>query len=176
MAFEVILENIPAAKARPTRAKPQLDLSAFQPVTRDFAFVVDAKVKAGDLARAAQNVDKKLITEVTVFDLYEGKGIEPGRKSIAIAVTPGCSPRISKVSLSSQLNESFSRGFSSTCDPPGALAGGGTNLASRTLTMKLTVACRPAATLNASTISRRDSALIVVSVASFGSPIVTVTR
>ena len=44
-------------------------------------------MKAGDLVRAAQNVDKKLITSVTVFDVYEGKGIEPGKKSLAIAVT-----------------------------------------------------------------------------------------
>ena len=41
----------------------------------------------GDLVRAAQNVDKKLITGVTVFDVYEGKGIDDGKKSIAIAVT-----------------------------------------------------------------------------------------
>jgi phenylalanyl-tRNA synthetase beta chain len=87
MAFEVILERIPDPKAKPTRAKPVLELSAFQPVTRDFAFVVDATVKAGDVVRAAQNVDRKLITSVTVFDVYEGKGIEPGKKSIAIAVT-----------------------------------------------------------------------------------------
>jgi phenylalanyl-tRNA synthetase beta chain len=87
MAFEVILERVPDAKAKPTRAKPALDLPAFQPVTRDFAFVVDAKVKAGDIVRAAQNADRKLITGVTVFDVYEGKGIEPGKTSIAIAVT-----------------------------------------------------------------------------------------
>jgi phenylalanyl-tRNA synthetase beta chain len=87
VAFEVILERIPDAKAKLTRAKPQLELSAFQPVSRDFAFVVDAKVKAGDIVRAAQNVDRKLITGVTVFDVYEGKGIEDGKKSIAIAVT-----------------------------------------------------------------------------------------
>jgi phenylalanyl-tRNA synthetase beta chain len=37
--------------------------------------------------RAAQNADKKLISNVTVFDVYEGKGVEPGKKSIAIAVT-----------------------------------------------------------------------------------------
>ena len=87
VGFEVILENIPAAKARPTRAKPLLELSPFQPVDRDFAFVVDSKVKAFDVARAAQNVDKKLIVGVTVFDVYEGTGIEPGKKSVAIAVT-----------------------------------------------------------------------------------------
>ena len=87
VGFEVILENIPAAKARPTRAKPLLELSPFQPVDRDFAFVVDSKVKAADITRAAQNVDKKLIVGVTVFDVYEGTGIEPGKKSVAITVT-----------------------------------------------------------------------------------------
>src|SRR5437763_5827763 len=57
VAFEVILERIPAAKPRPTRAKPQLELSPFQPVTRDFAFMVERAVQAGDLVRAAQTVD-----------------------------------------------------------------------------------------------------------------------
>ena len=87
VAFEVILERIPEAKAKATRAKPALELSQFQPVERDFAFVVDGKVKSADLVRAAQTVDRKLITGVNVFDVYEGKGIEPGKKSIAIAVT-----------------------------------------------------------------------------------------
>jgi phenylalanyl-tRNA synthetase beta chain len=87
VAFEVILNRIPEAKQKATRAKPQLELSAFQPVSRDFAFIVDSAVKAGDLVRAAQGVDKKLITGVSVFDLYEGKGIDPGKKSLAIAVT-----------------------------------------------------------------------------------------
>ncbi len=64
-----------------------LELSPFQPVTRDFAFVVDRAVKAADIVRAAQTVDRKLIAAVTVFDVYEGKGIEPGKKSLAIAVT-----------------------------------------------------------------------------------------
>ena len=86
-AFEVILERIPEPKVKATRAKPMLELSPFQPITRDFAFVVDRNVKAGDLVRAAQNVDRKLVTNVTVFDVYEGQGIEPGKKSIAIAVT-----------------------------------------------------------------------------------------
>lgn len=86
-AFEVILDKIPEPKAKPTKAKPVLDLSPFQPVTRDFAFIVGRDVKAGDIVRAAQNTDKKLITAVDVFDVYEGKGIDPDKKSIAIAVT-----------------------------------------------------------------------------------------
>jgi phenylalanyl-tRNA synthetase beta chain len=86
-ACEVILERIPDPKAKATRAKPVLELSPFQPVTRDFAFMVDRSVKAGDIVRAAQGADRRLISGVTVFDVYEGPGIEPGKKSIAIAVT-----------------------------------------------------------------------------------------
>jgi len=87
VAFEIVLENIPAQKTKATRAKPMLELSAFQPVTRDFAFVVDKTVKAADMVRAAQGVDKKLIVNVSVFDVYEGAGIGADKKSIAIAVT-----------------------------------------------------------------------------------------
>jgi phenylalanyl-tRNA synthetase beta chain len=87
VAFEAILEKIPEPKAKATRARPALELSPFQPVTRDFAFVVERTVKAADLVRAAQGVDRALITGVTVFDVYEGKGIDPGKKSLAIAVT-----------------------------------------------------------------------------------------
>src|SRR5262249_34051676 len=87
VAFEVILERIPGTRARPTRAKPPLELSAFQPVERDFAFVVARTTKAGDIVRAAQGVDRKLITGISVVDVYGGPGIAAGNKSIAIAVT-----------------------------------------------------------------------------------------
>ncbi len=87
VAFEVILERIPEPKAKATRARPALELSPFHPVERDFAFVVDRAVKVGDIVKAAQAADRKLVTGVNVFDVYEGPGIEPGKRSIAIAVT-----------------------------------------------------------------------------------------
>jgi phenylalanyl-tRNA synthetase beta chain len=87
VAFEVILEKIPEPKAKTTRAKAVLELPPLQPVERDFAFVVDRAVKAADILRATQSVDRKLISSVIVFDVYEGHGIDPGKKSIAIAVT-----------------------------------------------------------------------------------------
>jgi phenylalanyl-tRNA synthetase beta chain len=87
VGFELILERIPAPKVKATRAKPVLELSPLQPVERDFAFVVDRGVKAGDIVRAAQSADRKLVEAVSVFDVYEGEGIESGKKSIAIAVT-----------------------------------------------------------------------------------------
>jgi phenylalanyl-tRNA synthetase beta chain len=87
VAFEVILERIPEPKLRATRARPALDLSPFQPVERDFAFVVERNVKTADILRATQSADRKLITGVSVFNVYEGQGIAAGKKSIAIAVT-----------------------------------------------------------------------------------------
>ncbi|HEY2532623.1 MAG TPA: phenylalanine--tRNA ligase subunit beta [Xanthobacteraceae bacterium] len=87
VAFEVILERIPTPRARGTRAKPPLELSPLQPVERDFAFVVEREVKAADIVRAAQSADRKLIVGISVFDVYEGAGIAPGKKSVAIAVT-----------------------------------------------------------------------------------------
>jgi phenylalanyl-tRNA synthetase beta chain len=85
--FEIILEHIPEPRAKASRAKPPLELSPFQPVERDFAFVVDRSVLVADIVRAAQSADRKLISKITVFDVYQGAGIEPGKKSIAISVT-----------------------------------------------------------------------------------------
>jgi phenylalanyl-tRNA synthetase beta chain len=84
---EIFLDRLPEQKARPTKVKPKLEFSAFQPVTRDFAFLVDRTTSAADIIRAAQAADKALIETVDVFDLYEGKGVPEGKKSIAIAVT-----------------------------------------------------------------------------------------
>ncbi len=84
---EIFLDRLPEQKARPTKVKPKLELSPFQPVVRDFAFLVDKKVTAADVIRAAQSADKTLIEGVEVFDLYEGKGVPEGKKSLAIAVT-----------------------------------------------------------------------------------------
>jgi phenylalanyl-tRNA synthetase beta chain len=85
--FEVFVDAIPEPKAKPTRTKPKLDLSPFQAVKRDFAFVVDRGVEAGTLTRAALAADRKLITGVSVFDLFEGASLGEGKKSIAIEVS-----------------------------------------------------------------------------------------
>lgn len=85
--FEVFVDAIPESKAKPTRMKPKLELSAFQAVRRDFAFVVDKAVEAGTLTRAALGADKKLITGVSVFDIFEGASLGEGKKSIAIEVS-----------------------------------------------------------------------------------------
>jgi len=85
--FEVYVDAIPEPKAKPTKTKPKLELSAFQAVKRDFAFVVDKAVEAGTLTKAALAADKKLITGVSVFDIFEGASLGEGKKSIAIEVS-----------------------------------------------------------------------------------------
>lgn len=87
VAFEVFIDALPAEK-RKSRAKPSLVLSDLLPVTRDFAFVVDSKVAAGDVIKAAAAADKALITNVAVFDVFEGGSLATeGKKSLAIEVT-----------------------------------------------------------------------------------------
>ena len=54
---------------------------------RDFAFVVDRGVEAGTVTRAALGADKKLITGVSVFDVFEGTSLGEGKKSVAIEVS-----------------------------------------------------------------------------------------
>lgn len=87
VAAEVILDRIPVAKAKAGRSKPALALSAFMPVSRDFAFVVDDGIEVAKIIKAVQGADKKLIGGVDVFDIYKGEHVAAGQKSVAIAVT-----------------------------------------------------------------------------------------
>jgi phenylalanyl-tRNA synthetase beta chain len=68
-------------------ARALLSLSVYQPVTRDFAFIVDSGVTAGDLLKAVKSGAGPLLTDMQVFDLYEGANIGDGRKSIAVSIT-----------------------------------------------------------------------------------------
>ena len=83
-AFEAFLNNGPPMKKRGT-AKPLLSLSPFQPVMRDFAFLAADAVDAETIIRAALSADK-MIERIDIFDVYKGKGVPDGHKSIAINV------------------------------------------------------------------------------------------
>ena len=85
--FEIRLDAVPEPKRKGGKSRPKLDLPALMPLTRDFAFMVDAKAAAGDLIRAAAGADKALIAGVTLFDVYQGAGVPDGSKSMAIEVT-----------------------------------------------------------------------------------------
>ncbi|MCC7016296.1 MAG: phenylalanine--tRNA ligase subunit beta [Rhodospirillales bacterium] len=85
--FEVFLDALPPAKEGKGSARSILKLSPFQPLIRDFAFVVDEGVEAEALVRAALGADGTLIAGAFVFDVFAGKGLPAGKKSVAIAVT-----------------------------------------------------------------------------------------
>ncbi|MFA4994964.1 MAG: phenylalanine--tRNA ligase subunit beta [Bdellovibrionales bacterium] len=83
---EVFLANIPASRSNST-AKALLKLEALQPISRDFAFVVDRGVTAAKVIQAVKAADKNLIRDVIVFDAYEGDKIAADKKSLALSVT-----------------------------------------------------------------------------------------
>ena len=85
VGFEVFLNNIPEGKNKGF-ARSLLQASQFQPVSRDFAFVVDENVEVDNMVRAAKAAERHLISSVEVFDVYQGKGVEDGKKSIAMNV------------------------------------------------------------------------------------------
>lgn len=87
VAFEVFLDNLPALKPRATKAQKPLKTFSQVPLTRDFAFVMDQSVSAGQVIAAIQNADKTQITDVSVFDVYAGDKLQAGQKSLAVQVT-----------------------------------------------------------------------------------------
>lgn len=87
MAFEVYLDNIPLPRGGAGKSKKKLELSPFQSVDKDLAFVVSKTVPAASLIAAAKNADKEHITDVRVFDVYEGANLPEGKKSIALGLT-----------------------------------------------------------------------------------------
>lgn len=85
VGFEVYLDRVPTPK-KAGPGKGALEISNLQPVSRDFAFLMAADKPVADLVKAVKGADKVFITDVGVFDLYEGKGVPEGEKSVAINV------------------------------------------------------------------------------------------
>jgi phenylalanyl-tRNA synthetase beta chain len=84
-AFELYLDAVPSRRKGLT--KPALDASDLQTVKRDFAFLLNRDVPASEVIRAASGVDRALIADVRVFDVFTGQGVPEGKKSLAIEVT-----------------------------------------------------------------------------------------
>jgi phenylalanyl-tRNA synthetase beta chain len=78
---------LPLMKTKTTKTKSVLERSELTPIRRDLAFLVDEKVPAADIIRHAQGADKQLISQVEVFDVYQGKGVPDDQKSVAFEVT-----------------------------------------------------------------------------------------
>jgi phenylalanyl-tRNA synthetase beta chain len=81
--FEIFLEHLPPFSIKAPRSS--LMINPLMPVERDFAFILDQKMSAENLAKAVKKADRR-IHNVTIFDIFEGKGIDPGSKSVAVRV------------------------------------------------------------------------------------------
>ena len=85
--FEIFLENLVQYKSQNKKDKPTITFSDYQKSERDFAFVVQKDLQAQDLLEIILNVDKSLVKNVKIFDVYEGENIPTDKKSIALKVT-----------------------------------------------------------------------------------------
>ena len=87
VGFEIFLDNLKLPKKTLNEQKTNFVVSDYQKSERDFAFVVDKGMNAQDLIDAISSVDKNLISNIKVFDVYQGDNISENQKSIAISVT-----------------------------------------------------------------------------------------
>ena len=87
LGFEIFLDNIPQRRKKIREAKPTFVISDYQKVVRDFAFVIDEKYKSSEIINLVKKIDKDLIKNIKIFDVYQGENIESGKKSIAFSVT-----------------------------------------------------------------------------------------
>ena len=87
VGFEIFLDNIPQPKRKNTATKSAVDISDLQPLTRDFAFIVSSDIAAGDVVRATRAADKTLISDVSIFDIFESEALGENKKSLGVEVT-----------------------------------------------------------------------------------------
>ncbi len=80
--FEITLSAIAEARLPAFEA-----LSRFPEVRRDLALIVDQSVPAENLLKRARSVAGEYLSDLKVFDVYVGKGIDPHRKSVALGLT-----------------------------------------------------------------------------------------
>tara|TARA_B100000989_G_scaffold162741_1_gene121557 strand:+ start:21 stop:761 length:741 start_codon:yes stop_codon:yes gene_type:complete len=87
MGFEIFIDNLELPKKTLNDQKTKFIVSDYQKSERDFAFIVDKDVSSQDLINAISNVDQNLISNIKIFDVYEGENIPENQKSIAISVS-----------------------------------------------------------------------------------------
>lgn len=100
--FEVALDDILTKQADVTIFK---SISKVPSVTRDLALIMDENQPVGDLVQAIYRIDKKMIKEVTVFDLYQGDKIAENKKSIAVRIILEADETLTEDIISSKMTK-----------------------------------------------------------------------
>ena len=98
VGFEIFLDNLKLFSKTLNDQKTKFIVSDYQKSERDFAFIVNKDVNSQDLINVISSIDQNLISNIRVFDVYEGENIPENKKSIAI--------NVSIQSLEKTLNES----------------------------------------------------------------------
>jgi phenylalanyl-tRNA synthetase beta chain len=118
LGFEIFLNNIPESRKKIREDKPQFIISDYQKVIRDFAFVIDEKYSSGEIISLVKKIDKELIKDVKIFDVYQGDNIEANKKSIAFNVI--IEPK-EKTLSESEINQISKKIISAVQDKTGAI-------------------------------------------------------
>ncbi len=87
IGFEIFVDNLTEQKKSLKDQKTKYEISAYQKSERDFAFIIDKNFKSQELIEVISNVNRELIQNVNIFDIYEGENIPKDKKSIALNVT-----------------------------------------------------------------------------------------
>ena len=87
VGFEIFLDNLEFQKKSLKDKKNVYKASDYQKSERDFAFIINKNFRSQDLIELVYNVDKELIKNVDIFDVYEGDNIPDNKKSVALNVT-----------------------------------------------------------------------------------------
>ncbi len=87
LGFEIFLDNLKLPKKSLNNLKKKFTVSDYQKSERDFAFIVDKNLSSQDLIKTISSINKNLISNIRIFDVYEGDNIPSDKKSIAINVT-----------------------------------------------------------------------------------------
>ncbi len=87
VGFEIFIDNLNLPKKTLNDQKTKFIVSNYQKSDRDFAFIMNKDVNVQELINAVSSVDKSLIKDIQVFDVYQGDNIPENQKSVAISVT-----------------------------------------------------------------------------------------
>ena len=107
MGFEIFIDNLKLPKKKLNDQKTRFVISDYQKSERDFAFIVNKNVNAQDLINAVSSVDQNLVSNIKIFDVYEGDNIPENQKSIAISLTIQSSKKTLNDSDLERINKSI---------------------------------------------------------------------
>ena len=84
LGFEIFLDDLDQFQIKKSSTKKAYDNNSLQLVERDFAFLFPKNIKGIDIINKIKKIDKKIIKDVTIFDIFEGDKLPKNKKSIAI--------------------------------------------------------------------------------------------